>query len=105
MKTEWKDRKEPIGNLNLDLQNPRVPKYEKDHKDVVEVRNYLIEKEGVLKIAESIAVSGYHRSVTAIVCEEGGKLIVWMGTAGWQHVSCCWTQHLRRLPIGRTWKP
>jgi hypothetical protein len=53
-----------------------VPKYVKDLKDVVEIRNYLIEKEGVLKIAESIATSGYHRSVTAIVCSEDGKLIV-----------------------------
>jgi len=76
MKTEWEDRKEQIGNLNLDLQNPRVPKYVKDHKDVVEIRNYLIEKEGVVKIAEGIATSGYHRSVTAIVCNEDSKLIV-----------------------------
>src|SRR5688572_27979851 len=76
MKADWEDRKEHIGNLNLDLQNPRVPKYVKDLKDVVAIRNYLIEKEGVLKIAESIAASGYHRSVTAIVCNENGKLIV-----------------------------
>jgi hypothetical protein len=58
MKVDWEDRKEPIGNLNLDLQNPRVPKYVKDSKDVVAIRNYLIEKEGVLKIAESITASG-----------------------------------------------
>jgi hypothetical protein len=76
MNTDWEDRKEPIGNLNLDLQNPRVPKHIKDNKDVISIRNYLIEKTDVLKIAESIADNGYHRSVTAIVCKEGKKLIV-----------------------------
>jgi ParB-like chromosome segregation protein Spo0J len=76
MKTDWEDKKEKIKNLNLDLQNPRVPKHIKDNKDVNSIRNYLIEKTDVLKIAESIAVNGYHRSAIAIVCNEHGKLVV-----------------------------
>jgi hypothetical protein len=76
MKEKWKDRREKIGNLNLDLQNPRVPKHIKDQQNEEAIRNYLIEKESVLRIAESIAANGYHKSVTAIVCEESGKLIV-----------------------------
>jgi ParB-like chromosome segregation protein Spo0J len=76
MNADWKDQKENIGNLNLDLQNPRVPKHIKDNKDVDSIRNYLIERTDVLKIAESIADNGYHRSVTSIACKEGDKLIV-----------------------------
>src|SRR5258705_537462 len=73
---DWEDKKEKIENLNLDLQNPRVPKHIKDNKDVDLIRNYLIEKTDVFNIAESIADNGYHRSVTAIACKEGTKLII-----------------------------
>jgi hypothetical protein len=76
MKTDWEDKKEEIGNLNLDLQNPRVPKHIKNAKDVDQIRNYLIEKTDVLSIAEGIADIGYHRSATAIVCNEENKLVV-----------------------------
>src|SRR5438552_8872520 len=76
MNTDWEDRKEKIENLSLDLQNPRVPKHIKDGNDLHAIRNYLIEKTDVLKIAESIADTGYHGSVTLIACKEGEKLIV-----------------------------
>ena len=76
MKKEWSDNKVNINELNLDLQNPRVPKHVKDHNDIDQIRNYLLEKEGVLRIARSIANNGYHRSAVAIVCEENGKLVV-----------------------------
>ena len=59
MHTDWEDRKEKIENLSLDLQNPRVPKHIKDNNDLDAIRNYLIEKTDVLKIAESIADTGY----------------------------------------------
>ena len=62
--------------MDLDLQNPRVPKHIKDKNSVESIRNYLIENTDVLKIAESIADNGYHHSATAIVCNEDGKLIV-----------------------------
>ena len=76
MKTQWEDGKKNIEALNLDLENPRVPKRIKDTKDVDQIRNYLIEKTDVLSVAEGIADIGYHRSAVTIVCEKGGKLIV-----------------------------
>lgn len=78
MKTKkaWQDKKVNVTELNLDLQNPRVPKHVKDHNDVGQIRNYLLEKEDVLRIARSIAYNGYHRSAVAIVCEENSKLVV-----------------------------
>ena len=72
----WYDRKVNVNQLNLDLQNPRVPKYVKDYNDVNQIRAYLLEKEGVSKIARSIANNGYHRSAVSIVYKEKGKLIV-----------------------------
>lgn len=76
MKTAWKDDKVNVKELELDLQNPRVPKHVKEEDDVEKVRHYLLEKEGVMRIAKSIANNGYHRSAIAIVCEEDGKLVV-----------------------------
>lgn len=76
MNTTWKDEKVKISKLNLDLQNPRLPKHIKDLNDASSVRNYLLKKEGVFKIARSIANNGYHRSAVAITCEENGKLVV-----------------------------
>ena len=55
MSADWEDRKEKVENLDLDLQNPRVPKHIKDNNDVALIRNYLIEKTDVLKIAEHSA--------------------------------------------------
>lgn len=72
----WRDDSVSVEKLTLDLQNPRVPKHVKDHKDINQIRNYLLEKEGVLRIARSIANNGYHRSAVAIVCEENGNLVV-----------------------------
>ena len=75
-KKEWHDDKVNVNKLSLDLQNPRVPKHVKDFNDVNQIRNYLLEKESVLKIARSIANNGYHRSAVTIICKENGKLIV-----------------------------
>ena len=49
MNKDWVDKKEKIGDLNLDLQNPRVPKHIKDENKVESIRNYLIENTDVLK--------------------------------------------------------
>lgn len=75
-KRDWYDDKVDVNKLSLDLQNPRVPKHVKDYNDVVQIRNYLLDKEGVLRIVRSIANNGYHKSAVAIVCKEKGKLIV-----------------------------
>lgn len=75
-KTGWVDETVPIAKLNLDLQNPRVPKHIKDLKDESKILEYLISKEQVERIAESIAHNGYHKSVVSIVCKEGDKLVV-----------------------------
>ncbi|MEI6832022.1 MAG: hypothetical protein WCK61_04900 [Candidatus Omnitrophota bacterium] len=75
-KKSWKDKKVNVTELNLDLQNPRVPKHVKNHNDVDRIRNYLLEKEDVLRIARSIVYTGYHRTAVAIVCKENGKLVV-----------------------------
>jgi len=76
MKKYWKDIKTNVSKLSLDLQNPRVPKHVKEYNDITQVRNYLLQKEGVIRIARSITQNGYHRSAVAIVCKEGGKLVV-----------------------------
>jgi hypothetical protein len=39
MKKKWKDKKEKIGSLNLDLQNPRVPKNIKDLQSEEQIRD------------------------------------------------------------------
>jgi hypothetical protein len=72
----WKHGKVKINKLHLDLQNPRIPKHVKDHNDIAQVRNYLLEKEEVMSIVRSIANNGYHKSAVTIVCEEEGKLVV-----------------------------
>ncbi len=73
---QWKDDIIDVEKLELDLQNPRFPKHVRDQNDITQIRNYLLDKEDVLRIAKSIANNGYHRSAVAIVCKENGKLIV-----------------------------
>src|SRR3989344_7258899 len=75
-KNNWKDDIVDVETLELHLQNPRLPKHVRDQNDITQIRNYLLDKEGVLRIARSIANNGYHRSAVAIVCKEKGKLIV-----------------------------
>ena len=75
-KSTWKDDIVDVEKLELDLQNPRLPKHVRDHNDITQIRNYLLDKEDVLRIARSIANNGYHRSTVAIVCKENGKLVV-----------------------------
>ena len=75
-KNNWKDDIVDVEKLELDLQNPRLPKHVRDQNDITQIRNYLLDKEDVLRIARSIANNGYHRSAVAIVCKENGKLVV-----------------------------
>ena len=73
---QWDDTNVSVNMLNLDLQNPRIPQHVKEHNDASLIRNYLLGKEEVLKIARSIAKNGYHKSAVAIVCKEKDKLVV-----------------------------
>ena len=73
---DWQDIKVDTTQLELDLQNPRVPEHVKKHNDLGQIRNYLLKKENILKIARSIANNGYHNSAIAIVCKEENKLVV-----------------------------
>ena len=73
-KNNWKDEKENVKNLCLDLKNPRIPK--KNRVNESSVLEYLLEYENVLEIAKNIAKEGYHHSAISIVCEENGKKIV-----------------------------
>jgi len=75
-KNNWKDDIVDVETLELDLQNPRLPKHVRDQNDITQIRNYLLDKEDVLRIARSIANNGYHRSAVAIVCRENSKLVV-----------------------------
>jgi len=75
-KKQWKDDIVDVEKLELDLQNPRLPKHVRDQNDITQVRNYLLDKEDVLRIAKNIANNGYHRSAVAIVCKENGRTIV-----------------------------
>lgn len=84
-KNTWKDDVVDVEKLELDLQNPRLPKHVKNHNDVTQIRNYLLNKEGVLRIARSIANNGYHRSAVAIVCKENGIT----GCFRWKSASSC----------------
>lgn len=75
-RNNWKDDIVDVATLELDLQNPRLPKHVRDQNDITQVRNYLLDKEDVLRIARNIANNGYHRSAVAIVCRENGRTIV-----------------------------
>jgi len=75
-KKQWKDDVIDVEKLELDLQNPRLPKHVRDQNDITQIRNYLLDKEDVLRIARNIANNGYHRSAVAIVCKENGRTIV-----------------------------
>src|SRR4030042_840475 len=72
----WRDDIVDVTALELDLQNPRLPKHVRDQNDITQVRNYLLDKEDALRIARNIANNGYHRSAVAIVCKENGRTIV-----------------------------
>lgn len=76
MSGKWKDRIIDVSKLVLDLENPRLPKYVKDLADADQVRNYLLEHEGVMRIATSIVKNGYHKSAVAIVYEDSGEFVV-----------------------------
>lgn len=73
---QWKDDVIDVEKLELDLQNPRLPKHVRDQNNINQVRNYLLDKEDVLRIAKNIANNGYHRSAIVIVCKENGRTIV-----------------------------
>jgi hypothetical protein len=61
----------PISQLQVDLQNPRLPKSRK-FIDPTSVMDYLQEKENILEIAESIADNGVFPSEPLIAVEENG---------------------------------
>lgn len=73
---QWKDSVIDVGKLELDLQNPRLPKHIRDKNNITQIRSYLLEKEDILKIAKNIANKGYHKSAVTIVCRENGQMIV-----------------------------
>lgn len=73
---QWKDDIIDVEKLELDLQNPRLPKHVRDQNDITQIRNYLLDKEDILRIARNIANNGYHRSAVAIVCKENERTIV-----------------------------
>lgn len=73
---QWKDDIIDVEKLELDLQNPRLPKHVRDQNDITQIRNYLLDKEDVLRIARNIANNGYHRSAVAIVYKQNGRTIV-----------------------------
>ncbi len=74
---EWVDKIVDVSKLKLDLQNPRLPLHVKEHNNENLIRNYLLEKEQVLRIARSIANNGYHHSAISIAYQdEDGKLVV-----------------------------
>lgn len=75
-KKQWRDDVIDVEKLELDLQNPRLPKHIRDQNDITQIRDYLLNKEDVLRIARNIANNGYHRSAVAIVCKENGRTIV-----------------------------
>src|SRR3989344_347737 len=73
-KVKWKDKKENLNNLYLDLKNPRIPEYARiDEPSVI---SYLLDKEDVMSIATNIAKNGYHSSAVSIVCLEKKRMVV-----------------------------
>lgn len=75
---KWEDKTVDVSELKLDLQNPRLPKYVKDVQDENHIRDYLLNKENIAKIARSISANGYHHSAISIAYEDpkDGKYIV-----------------------------
>lgn len=76
--SKWEDKTVDVSELKLDLQNPRLPKYVKDVQDENHIRDYLLNKENVAKIARSISANGYHHSAISIAYKDSkdGKYIV-----------------------------
>jgi hypothetical protein len=74
---KWVDDTVDVSQLKLDLQNPRLPKHVKDHNDETPIRDYLLEKENITRIARNIVSNGYHHSAVSITYKDtDGKLIV-----------------------------
>lgn len=74
---KWVDKTVNVDELKLDLQNPRLPLHVKEHNDENLIRNYLLEKESIVRIARSIANNGYHHSAISIAYKDkDGKLVV-----------------------------
>lgn len=74
---KWVDDTVDVSELKLDLQNPRLPKHVKDHNDETPIRDYLLDKENITRIARNIVSNGYHHSAVSITYKDtDGKLIV-----------------------------
>jgi len=74
--TQWKDDIVDYSKLTLDLQNPRLPMHVTEHNDETQIRNYMLEKENIIRIARSISINGYHRSSISIVYKDGDRYVV-----------------------------
>lgn len=73
----WVDDTVDVSQLKLDLQNPRLPRHVKDHNDETPIRDYLLDKENITRIARNIVSNGYHHSAVSITYKDtDGKLIV-----------------------------
>ncbi len=77
---DWEEKRVPIGELSLDLENPRLPDYvlancKDDEESYNKIRQYMLEQESIMDIAESIANNGYHKSKLTIACYENDKLV------------------------------
>jgi len=73
---EWRDETVDVSKLKLDLQNPRLPKYVKDFNDENTIRDHLLTKENITRIARSISQIGYHHSAVSIAYEDTDGMLV-----------------------------
>lgn len=68
----WDRKTAKASQLLLDPQNPRLTKEVRDEGNEEIIFRHLLDKESVMKIAESIAHGGYHQSSISIVIDSGG---------------------------------
>ncbi|MDQ3192776.1 MAG: hypothetical protein M3Q58_14370 [Bacteroidota bacterium] len=67
--SEWSSRKERLGALFLDPQNPRLPKKDKPYTQN-EIINELVNHSDVKAIASSIAANGYYPLEQLIILKD-----------------------------------
>lgn len=74
---KWITTLENVEKLHQDFKNYRIRKnVRKNLVTYDDLRNHLLEKEDILKIAKSITNNNYYQSETLIVCKENDKLVV-----------------------------
>jgi hypothetical protein len=74
----WETFEYTLSSLQLDLNNPRI-NYEGKDLNQTQIINYLIEKEGVYKLAKKISEEGYYIGEEPIICIENNKKVVLEG--------------------------